>query len=227
MVNHHALAALGLRRHVALILCGAYFLWQAPCTATEAQRIVKGTPMGISTEEVNTLLQKFDEKDDVDALSKALIVVESLDVDPHAPKTEMLTFRSVKLRLLLAMFNHIDAKLIVGFDFADLPSINSVPPPESGLPAGVDPNSIKDPSMRAAYEKKIMVNQAKVKLFNFQSRLHKVDQACVDALENHVSTYYPKSSVDVLSELIDETVRSNDRKVSLKERISAVLVNQR
>jgi hypothetical protein len=183
--------------------------------------------MNISKDKMEELLRRFDQNDDINALTAALDLADSMDLEPRAPKADVLAFRTEKARLLLTVFNHIDAKLIPDFDFEDLPLMTTAPPPETGLPAGVNSKSIADPSMRARYEKEIAANQTKGRVYDFQSKLHKADQVCTEAFEDHVSRRYPKTAEAALDKLIDETVRSKAHRASLRERVADVFGHSR
>jgi len=50
--------------------------------------------------------------------------------------------------------------------------LNLAPPPETGLPAGVAPDSIKDPGLRRAYERAIEENNQKIRRARYQHALH-------------------------------------------------------
>jgi hypothetical protein len=209
---------------VAIVLVEGAKIFGAPL---DGPRKVKGTPLNSSKVEVTGLLHWFDQSGDILALKKALALVESVEPARNAAKMELLAFRVDKLKLLLAIFNHIDAKLRSDFDFETPPLMNVAPRPETGLPAGVDPKSISDSKIRAQYEKDIADNQAKTEIYNFQYRLREIARACSDAFERHISLHYSKSSEEALVGLIDETVRSKSRKVSLKALISTIFIKPR
>jgi hypothetical protein len=132
-------------------------------------------------------------------------------------------FRAEKLYWQLAVFNAIDSKLKPDFDFEDPPVLNVAPPPESGLPAGVDPASVKDPGIRAQFEKEIAANRIKKSAYELQWNLRKIDRANLDAFRRHLSMHYTKAFKKVVDSVIDETIRSRPRKASLKEVVSTLL----
>jgi hypothetical protein len=176
-------------------------------------------------QKIDGLLQRFSQHDDVAALSDAVDLIDGLQPDPKAPAGAP-PFREEKLHLILTVFNAIDAKRIPDFDFEKLPPMTSVPPPETGLPAGVDPGAIQDPKLRALYEKEIASDQAKVKLYGLQVKLREVDGACAEAMERHVSATYFRSSVAELDQLVDQTVKSPARRLWVKQQIAAILVQK-
>jgi hypothetical protein len=185
--------------------------------------------MNIREGEVNDLLRRFDQAGDIRDLRKALALVEDFGQGQESGEAAVhgQAVHAEKLQLLLAVFNHIDAKIDPKFDLEDLPAMNVAPPPESGLPAGVDPKSIADPAIKAQYENGIAANQAKAKLFEFQSSLHKAARTCTDAFDRHVYAHYTKSSEAALTKQIDQTVRSETRRTSLKDLLSTVFARPR
>ena len=183
--------------------------------------------MNIKEGEVTELLRRFGQAGDIRDLRKALAVIENLGQDPREAQTHSQAAHTEKLHLLLAVFNHIDAKIKSEFNFEDVPAMNIAPPPETGLPAGVDPSAIADPTIRTQYEKEIAANQAKARLYEFQLGLHKAARACTDAFDKHVYMHYTKSSDVVLAKLVDETIRSNNRRASLKDLLSTIFARPR
>jgi hypothetical protein len=176
-------------------------------------------------QKIDGLLQRFDQHDDVAALRDAVDLIDGLQPDPKA-SAGAPPFREEKLRLFLTVFNGIDAKRIPDFDFEKRPSMTSVPPSETGLPAGVDPGAIRDPKLRVLYEKEIAADQAKVKLYGLQVKLREVDGTCTEAMERHVSATYFRSSVGELDQLVDEAVKSPARQLAVKQQIAAILVQK-
>ncbi|MGD0838334.1 MAG: hypothetical protein ABSB49_16975 [Polyangia bacterium] len=184
--------------------------------------------MQISEGEVTELFRTFDQAGDIRVLRKALALIENLGQEgPGEVKTHSQGAHADKLQLLLAAFNHIDAKIKPDFNFRDLPAVNIAPPPETGLPAGVDPSGIADPTIRARYETEIAANQAKAKLYEFQLGLRKAERTCTDSFDRHVYMHYTKSSEADLAKLIDETVRSKTRRAALKGLLSTIFARPR
>jgi hypothetical protein len=190
---------------------------------TASKRNQRGIHMDISNVEMTALLRSFEMSGDIPALEKALTLVASMRPASSAPKADMAGFRAEKLYWLLAVFNTIDSKLKPDFNFAELPMLNVAPPPESGLPAGVDPTSIKDPGVRAQFEREIAMNQMKKSIYELQSSLRKIDRANLEAFRSHVSMQYTKTFKKAVDSMIDETIHSKDRKASLKDVVLTIL----
>jgi hypothetical protein len=200
---------------------GAVILGGFACEGPVRLQEAKDIRMEATQPPVDELIREFDLRNDVDALRKALALVEADGGGTPASKADTLRFRNDRLRLFLIVFNRIDAKLIPGFDFADLPPISSEPPAASGLRTGASPSSIADPALRAQYEQTIAADSARRAVYNLQYRLQKLDAQWMDAFAAFVATQFPKSSREALNKEVEATVASPARQALLKERIRA------
>jgi hypothetical protein len=183
--------------------------------------------MTTSKDKIDESLQKFDRDDDEEALDRAIELTFALQAKPGASQAAALAVRDKKLQRILSIFNHIDAKRDPRWDPKDLPQMTAIPPPESGLPSGVAPEAIRNPAVRAAYEKQIAANQAKAKTYGFQSQLNDAQQWCTEKFDRFVTQQYPRSSEPELAIVIDSTVHSKALAASLKARVSAIFANHR
>jgi hypothetical protein len=62
------------------------------------------------------------------------------------------------------------------WDPEDLPSSNLAPPIATGLPSGVSPEAIKDPQLRAIYERQIEANWKKADRYRQQHQIRHMEQ---------------------------------------------------
>jgi len=62
------------------------------------------------------------------------------------------------------------------WDPEDLPALNLVPPLATGLQSGVSPDAVKDPELRAIYERAIEANRKKVERHNQQGQIRRMEQ---------------------------------------------------
>jgi hypothetical protein len=183
--------------------------------------------MTTSKDKIEESLQRFDRDDDDLALDRAIELTSAPHAKAGASQAAALAVRDKKLQQILSIFNHIDAKRDPRFDPKDLPRMNADPPPESGLIPGAAPEAIRDPAVRAAYEKQIAAAQAKAKAYGFQSKLNDAQQECTEMFEDFVIGQYPKSSERELATVIDSTVHSKILGASLKARVSAIFADRR
>jgi hypothetical protein len=183
--------------------------------------------MTTSKDKIEESLQRFDRHDDDLALDRAIEFTFALQAKPGASQVAALAVRDKKLQRILSIFNHIDAKRDPRWDPKDLPQLTTVPPFESGIMPGAAPESVRDPAARAAYEKQIAADDAKAKVYGFQSKLNDAQQECTEMFEDHVTQQYPKSSERELATVIDSTVLSKVLAAALKVRVSAIFADRR
>ncbi len=179
----------------------------------------KEVKMSALEQELQALFDDFAEHGEPGRLRQALDLVEDSSVEPNATKPEFIAFRAEKFVQLLRVVNHADARIIPGFDLEALPPMTAAPPPESGMPAGVDPQGIQDPKMKAQYEQSIAENQSEREQFALQSKLHAIQRDCVEAISDHVSESYSDAPqhTEELKAQINEHIDSVARKASLGE----------
>jgi hypothetical protein len=199
----------------------------APWTTTEVFAKRRGNSkvrnMDVLKVEVPRLLRAFQEKNDIGGLKKAVELMETLEISPTAPSAERETFYALKLQTLLMAWNQLDAKVVPNFDFSDVPEMSVAPPAASGLPAGVDPSSIKDPDTRLEYEKQLVANRAKTVTYNLQSDLREVDQTLAELFRMQLASRVTWNTRAGFETLIDNTIRSKARADALKAAASEIL----
>ena len=168
---------------------------------------------------VTSHLKVFQETHDPDKLAEAIDLLETLQPEMVSSPTERRRLRTEKLQLQLALLGQLDSNLEPGFNLNDLPSLNVGPPPETGLPSGVDPTSIADPRLRSEYESAISANQQKAKNYKFQSKLHRINGRATAQIEAHLASTYSASPEDLaeLDKLFDDSAVTARRKASLRQ----------
>jgi hypothetical protein len=182
----------------------------------------KATTMEILKVEIPKLFRKFEQDNDGRALKQAVRLLSVAEPEAKAGKAEILAILALKLRLIFATYNYLDAKLIPDFDLGKEPLLSVAPPASSGLPAGVAPASIKDPAIRAQYERDLAENQARTKQYYLQADLRDVERECTKVFEAEIALHAQRYSPVALGNLIEETVRSKQRVASLKRYIHQV-----
>ena len=133
---------------IVLGLCGKGLLSNAAGAPQNSKGKSKVRSMEILRTKAPKLLDEFEQKNDIEALKKAIELVELDDLGPPASREEIDAFRAAKLRAVLTFYNRIEPKMIAGFNPEELPSMTATPPEEAGLPSGVAPEAIKDPLVR-------------------------------------------------------------------------------
>lgn len=112
-------------------------------------------------QQARRLLERFRATHDVAALNQAIELTAQL------PKPQAEEQRA----LWTGIGSVINHELGPGDGVGALPQLNLAPPPETGLPAGVAPDSVKDPTLRQAYERAIEENKRKVQRAHYQHAL--------------------------------------------------------
>lgn len=142
------------------------------------------------------LFKAFRDTGSLDALSEALALTDALAAgDAMSPEGEERS-RTERSRAYLKVLGAAESKIIPNFDFRDLPSLATSPPPATGLPAGVDPVSIADPRLRAEYEQSVAADREKVAHFAFQKKLLKLSRKIAGRLEAFLNTEYSGMELD-------------------------------
>ena len=78
------------------------------------------------------------------------------------------------------------------WDPNDVPLVNISPPRAAGTRAGVAPETIKDPKLRAEYEAAIEKNRQKAERYSQQNRLHKWQRRFPQRAEEYIVQAYSK-----------------------------------
>lgn len=100
--------------------------------------------------------------------------------------------RSTKTQLWLHAWGRLEREINRNFNFNDRPFLNIAPPSETGLPAGVSPEAIKDPALRRRYKAAIADNTKKSIEFNRQFELKYLDGILPKNAQEYLVRVYTK-----------------------------------
>ncbi|HYG79352.1 MAG TPA: hypothetical protein VD861_03135 [Pyrinomonadaceae bacterium] len=122
--------------------------------------------------------------------------------------------RSAKAKPWLHALRRIEQETDENFDFNDLPTLNVSPPAETGLPAGVAPEGIKDPRLRVQYAAAIKANAEKARRHNHQFMMRHLNQFFAPKAEEYLIRVYakPPFALEELKKLLDANLKSESRK---------------
>ncbi len=124
--------------------------------------------------------------------------VEFLTLDPPVmDERAWAILRERKARLWLAAWRRVAGSINPTFNFDDRPLLNVLPPLATGLPAGVSPESIKDPKLRAEYEAAIADNSAKAQRYSDQQYLKQNAARFFAEAERYLVSAYSRSPLDL------------------------------
>lgn len=190
---------------------------------TPREIIAAINPMPTIQQQIADRLKVFQQTNNFEALSDAVELVESLNASVKQASDERHRIRAEKLKLWFVILNHIDAKLAPDFDPENVPELSVTPPPETGLPAGVDPGSITNPRLKAKYEEAIKANQKKAEDYRLQKYLRRHEHDIEEQTEAYISTAYSIAEVDVKEVFLSiaEHVTAPRRKAKFEKFVKA------
>jgi hypothetical protein len=113
--------------------------------------------------------------------------------------------RTNRVTLWLRAWQRLDNEIDSEFDFDDRPKASVAPPPGASARAGVAPEEIKDPMLRAEYEAAIRENARKAEAYNWQYELRQLEQTFTGDAEQYIVEVYTKPPYDTeeLEQLLD------------------------
>jgi hypothetical protein len=115
--------------------------------------------------------------------------VTSADSSDPAPWSRE---RRTKVGFWLHAWGRLETQINRNFDFSDRPKLNVMPPKETGLPAGIVPEGIRDPKLRAQYEAALAANGKKGREYNRQFELRKLDETFPKVAEGYLVRVYSR-----------------------------------
>jgi hypothetical protein len=145
----------------------------------------------------------------------SFLMLDPLVIDETAWKT----LRQQKAELWLAARRRVQSSVDPAFNFNEPIFLNVAPPAASGLPAGISPESVRDPKLRAEYEHAIAENSAKTRRFNDQYWLKKNAADFYQNVERYLVNAYSRSPNDLaeLERLLSQYIEDNDVRVRILE----------
>jgi hypothetical protein len=147
-------------------------------------------------------------------LETILLEFLSRDLAADTEEASWVKERSDKTKLWLHAWARLEKGINRNFDFNDRPLLNMRPPEQTGLPAGVVPEAIRDQKLRATYKAARAANAAKAREYNKQMALKSLDRMFVRKAEEYIVRVYAERPYN-LDELerhlttsgLDQTIR--------------------
>lgn len=167
---------------------------------------------------------------DTDGLSAAGVVhdkyekvLDEIIDDNHIEKLNgeaLSKARSAKAKLLLRTWKEIRSAIDPKFDFNDLPMINMAPP-GGNYDSGIAPEDIKEPDVRAAYEKALADNEKKADARSVQGELRNMDATFLRTGKAYLVAAYSRLplNTDELKQYLDEYISDKDLKKSILDEV--------
>lgn len=122
-----------------------------------------------------------------------------------------------KMSLIFSLLNVMDKYYNPNYE---KPQINIAPPVHDGViyDSGISPDSIKEPDIRAEYEKAIAENKKKIEIANFQLKLGEQRKTWITYTVEYIGqTCKDKKKID---KLIDDNITSETTRKELKEKFT-------
>jgi len=170
-------------------------------------------------EEAQAYARRFEETLDAEQLRKAYLALENVSL-AQEPNYTRNALRADCLRMWLHLLALLDQRLDPQFDLEDTPDLQVQPPDTAdgiSYPPGADPALIDDPVARAAYEKAIRDNEAKVARYGLQVHLHRLNERIPPRAEAFIRNYdtsVPEDQAE-LRTAIEQIIKDPRRKESL------------
>jgi hypothetical protein len=178
---------------IATLALAAAIAGALPATAQrqmEARPVSDQIPDTSIRSDVAAILKKYDTSHDPDLLRDAADQIAREDGAPVPDPAQAKQAAHERLALWVDLFTRFKRDLDAGFD-PNRPFETRVTPPEENgvqLMPGAPPSMIKDPALRKKYEDEIANNDARVKRYFLQSKLHDVHgtimETAVSSLKN-------------------------------------------
>lgn len=129
--------------------------------------------------------------------------------------------REQKAELCLAARRRVESSIDPTFNFDDWPQLNVATPRGSGVPNGSSPQFIKDPKLRAEYEKSIAENSAKARRLNDQYWLKQNAPDFYKNVEQYLVIAYTRPPADSaqLERLLAQYVDDNGVRARILEAV--------
>jgi len=145
----------------------------------------------------------------------SFLMFDPLVIDEAAWKT----LRKQKAEFWLAARRRVESSVDPTFNFDDWTQLNVPTPPKSGARDGSSPESIKDPTLRAEYERAIAENSAKTRRFNDQYWLKRNAPDFYKNVERYLINGYSRSPADPaeLERLLAQYVDDNGVRAGILE----------
>jgi hypothetical protein len=120
--------------------------------------------------------------------------------------------RAQKAEMWLRAWHRLDSEIDKDWDPEDKPLWNVPTPPGVGLPAGVAPEAIKDPKVRAEYEAAVAKNRQKAERYLKQHRLRQMKTRFSKPAEKYIITAYcrPPFNLEELKEYLKTYIAEED-----------------
>lgn len=129
----------------------------------------------------------------------------------------------------LSLWQRMKGQIDPSFSPEDMPFLNVPAPHGSGIIAGTDPASVKDPSLRAQYEADIEANRRKARAYNLQHKLRNITGLFWPQLKGYLIAAYSKPPFNhtELQELMSRYHLDESRQAEISEALQEVALREK
>lgn len=131
--------------------------------------------------------------------------------------------RSAKVQLWLQAWKRVEEGIDKNWDPSKPPPWEVSPPTATGLPAGVAPEAVQDPKLRAEYEAAIEANRKKWEWHKSQRQLREIEREYLAWAEYYIVSAYsrPPSNVPELEAYLRTYLRDDEARTRILGRVRA------
>ena len=166
---------------------------------------------------------------DAAALESIANKIFSFNIERPATPKDNYEWRHMEAELWLRLIDKGQSK-VVPLDTKNPPVLNVAPPMGATGVSGMDPSAIKDPKLRAEYERAIKTNAEKIHLWNEQIMLQRRMSGWRDEFKLWISGNYnddkDKGNAE-LGKLVNEYISSEKLRQELRALLSIKQVTRR
>jgi hypothetical protein len=138
-------------------------------------------------------------------------------------ETEWGDARGRRMELWFHAWRRLEAEMDKGFDPEARPALKVHAPHGTNLPAGVAPEAIADPKLRAEYEEAVAANRRKVQAYTRQYQLRQLNEMFSKQAERYVVEMYSTPPFDSaeLGRRLEESLPSQESRQRILDAVTA------
>ncbi len=149
----------------------------------------------MTAKEIIYQLEIFKEREDIQALSKAIVMLKALNNYERPDANQWPSLRKDLAALWIRVIQVIDIKVDKAFNFNDVPTMNIAAP--GSYPSGIASESISNPELRKQYEQAIESNSRKANKYMFQYKLKSIKDSMFQEAEDYLVALYSECPEEI------------------------------
>jgi hypothetical protein len=211
---------MGWQQSVGVVVALVFFIWGEMTLVVNAKN-GRRIEMAELIQAAREAILQYEETKDLAYLEEAVEKLNGVDLFEVQGGTKRAEVRLQTLMTWMLVLARIDAAKDPNFDPEDAPLTKVSPPQVPGEPAyppGVDPKVIRNPEIRAEYERVIEQNRQKALRSQYQWELKALDTEVTESVMSFVKRFYTSSPADQkeLSTTMEEAGVTTERRRQLE-----------